>query len=91
MGYMATTTCLNQTGEVPRYLVGAIEDAAKRVRLAIVVDPVTKELYGYAEPALDEKTTLRRVALFVHGSGTIELTPSEKELALPIIRERFDK
>lgn len=91
MGYMATTACLNQTGEVPQYLVKSLEEAAQRVRLAIAIDPVTKELYGYASPALNEKATMRRVALFVHGSGSVELKTSEKDLVLPIIRARFDE
>ena len=68
----------------------AIEKAASRVRLAVVVCQATKELYGRAVPALDEKATLRRVALFHRGSGRAHLTQTEKDAALAVIRERFD-
>lgn len=64
---------------------------AENVTLAIKVCPVTKELYGYAEPALDEVATLRRVALFARGSGALALSQDERAAALSVIRRRFDE
>lgn len=65
--------------------------AASRVRLAMVVDPVARELYGAATPALDEVATLRRVALFYRGTGAYVFTPDEKDVALRVIRGRAEE
>jgi len=92
MRNMPTMQPLSVTQDtVSPYLVKTLTDAASRVRLALGVCQVTKELYGYAVPVLDEQATLRRVALFVHGSGKVALKTPEMDLVLPIIRGRFDE
>lgn len=67
-----------------------IEDAASRVKLAMVVNETVRELYGTTELVLDEQATLRRVALFYRGSGRSILTPEERRSALNVLRERAD-
>ena len=69
----------------------AVSRAAERVTLAVVVDPVARELYGVTERALDEKATLRRVALFYRGTGAYRLTPEESDAALAVLRARFEQ
>ena len=68
--------------------LNAVASAAKRVSLAVVVDPVARELYGVSDPVLDEVATLRRVALFFRGTGRYVLTQDEKDVALAVIRGR---
>ena len=68
----------------------AAANAAAQVRLAIGVCRTTKELYGYATPTLDEPATLRRVALFLNGTARCHLTQDEQDVALSVIRHRFD-
>jgi hypothetical protein len=67
----------------------AVKRAAERASLVVVVDPVARELYGVADPVLDEKATLRRVALFFRGTGRYALTQDEQDAALDVIRGRF--
>lgn len=66
----------------------AVMCAAERVSLAIMVDPVARELYGVADPVLDEFVTLRRVALFYRGTGRYVMTQEESSAALEVIRAR---
>lgn len=68
--------------------LSAVIRAADRVTLVIVADPVTRELYGVADPRLDETATLRRVALFYRGTGRYVLTSDEQDAALAVIRAR---
>lgn len=63
-----------------------IQRAAKRVRLAV---RERKNIYGVPYLAMDEKATLRRVALFAWGSGRASLTQEERDDALEILRDRF--
>lgn len=65
--------------------------ASYRCQLAIVECKATRELYSYFKPALDEKATLRRVALLHRGSGRSQLSQAEKDAALAVLRERFDE
>jgi len=68
----------------------AVVSAAERVTLVFVVNPVVRELYGVAERALDEVSTLRRVSLFLRGTGAYVLTQDEKDVALAVVRSRAD-
>ena len=68
----------------------ATASAAARVTLALGICRTTKELYGYASPTLDESATLRRVALFLNGTARCHLTPDEQDVALVVIRNRFE-
>lgn len=65
-------------------------DAAERVKLAIVECADTRRLYGYFHPRLDVTATLRRVALFAHGSGKRKLTLEERAAALEVLHYRMD-
>jgi hypothetical protein len=65
--------------------------AARRCRLAVSVDPVSRELYGTTVPVLDEKATLRRVALLFRGTGRYKLSQPERAAALEIVRGRFEE
>lgn len=68
-----------------------VQAAASRVSLKIVVEPVAKKLHGVTNFALDEKATLRRVALFYRGTGRYTLSQPERDAALEVIRDRFDE
>lgn len=68
--------------------LNAVARAAERVTLVVVVDPVARELYGVADPVLNEEATLRRVALFYRGIGKYLSTSEEKDAALAVIRAR---
>lgn len=72
------------------YLNNQIEKAAHKVQLVIVGNKTYQELYDMYAPCLDEKATLRRVSLFALSSGRIELNQEQKDIALEIIRDRFD-
>ena len=65
--------------------------AATRCHLAVTSCATTRELYGYFAPVLDEVPTLRRVALLYRGSGRYTLTQPERDIALEIVRERFEQ
>jgi len=65
--------------------------AAERCHLAIGECSVTRELYNYFDPRLDEMATLRRVARLHRGSGRYQLTGQEREAALEVIRCRFEE
>ena len=67
----------------------SIERSAERCHLAITTCPDTRELYGYAQPVLDERATMRRVALLHRGSGRAHLSQPEREAALEVLHERF--
>jgi hypothetical protein len=88
-----STADVERRRETMNYPMGAnlnaVVRAAERVSLAVVVDPVARELYGVADPALDEHATLRRVALFFRGTGRYALTQDEQDAALGVIRGRF--
>jgi hypothetical protein len=66
----------------------AVIRAAERVTLCKAKDQVTQELYGYSNFVLDEKATMRRVALFLNGTARTSMTPDEQYLALSILRSR---
>lgn len=68
----------------------AVAKASAQVTLVIAVCKVTKELYGYSAPVLDESSTLRRVALFLNGTARCRLTQDEQDVALSVIRNRFE-
>lgn len=65
--------------------------AAKKVKLVISANPTIMELYGYFEPVLDEKASLRRVSLFAFGSGKRQLSPDERYEALQVLDDRFNE
>ena len=67
-----------------------VVSAANRVKLAVTFNASTLELYGYKEPVLDTKITLRRVSLFAKGSGRVELHGEERIEAITILEDRFD-
>ncbi len=75
--------------EVSASNLRAVAAAAERVTLAVAVNAAAAELYGVAEPVLDEKATMRRVALFYRGAGDAYLEPAERDAALGVIRGRF--
>lgn len=68
-----------------------VASAAGRVKLVVVSDGVSKELYGIAVPALDEVATLRRVVLFYRGTGSYVLSPEERRAAVEVLRGRFEE
>ena len=68
--------------------IAAVVKAAEAVTLVKVIDSVTKELYDYTCWVLDEKATLRRVALFLNGTARRHLTSDEQFLALDVLRNR---
>jgi hypothetical protein len=62
------------------------EKHAQRVKLVVRVCPVTKDLYGYATPVLDEDATLCGVeSLLRYG-----MCPAARDVASSVIRERFE-
>lgn len=65
--------------------------AAERVSLAIAIEPVALDLYGVRDIVLDEKATLRRVALFFRGTGRYTLSADERTAAIEVIRGRFEE
>lgn len=68
-----------------------VAQIAGRVPLALTTCPVTRELYAYARPALDEHVTLHRVGVDLFADvGRYRLTPGERETALRVITERFE-
>lgn len=72
------------------YLTNAVKKAANKVKLVVIPNNVTMELYDTYEPALNMTATLRRVALFVTGSGRTELSQENKETAMVILADRFE-
>lgn len=63
---------------------------AERTALMLTVDPVTRELYGYAAPVLDEQTTLRRFSAAYYAKASYTPSPAERETTLAVFRERFE-
>jgi len=63
----------------------AAETFAETCTLPIVADPVTRELYGYAAPVLDERAATR----LLNGAGIYCTTPAF-EVAMDIMRERAE-
>jgi hypothetical protein len=62
---------------------------ANRLDLRRQVDPVTKDLYGYAEPVLDEAAMRRAfVAYWTKAHGVHTLTPAIIDEAICVFRAR---
>lgn len=70
--------------------IKSLTAAAERVSLVISACPVARELYGVADPVLDEIATLRRVALFFRGTGRYVFSSEERDVALAVIRGRAE-
>lgn len=61
---------------------------ARRVDLMWTDDKVTRELYGHAQPVLNEKATLRALAFAYTASHTASLTQDQADAALVVLRSR---
>ena len=67
----------------------SVRRAAARCRLAWIKCPHMAEL-DVTHFVLDEKATLRRVALFAHGSGSFRLSQDERDEAVLHLRARAE-
>lgn len=69
-----------------------IEQAANRAALVLTHDEVTKELYGYAAPALDLDETMKNVIAEYLRPREYRMTEpngEERKIAIGILEERM--
>lgn len=70
------------------YTEKQVAKAAHRVTPVWICNPTIKEMYGFCEPIVDMKATMRRVAMFAKGSGRAHMSPEEIRIATEIVDGR---